>query len=43
MRDAKGRPTARARVLALVVAAGLVALSAPAVVSLVGWLAGLFW
>jgi len=43
MRDAKGRPSARARILALVVAAGMVVIFAPAIISLLGWLAGLVW
>lgn len=43
MRDADGRPTTRVRMLALLVAVGMLALFAPAVISLVGWLAGLVW
>lgn len=43
MRDSNGRPTARVRLIALLAAVGLLALSAPAIVPLVRWLAGLVW
>ncbi|HEX6337176.1 MAG TPA: hypothetical protein VFZ85_09495 [Jiangellaceae bacterium] len=43
MRDPTGRPRARVRVIALLAAAGLIALTAPAIIPVVRWLAGLFW
>ncbi len=43
MRDEDGRPTARVRLIALLAAAGLVALSAPVVVPLLRWIADLIW
>ena len=43
MRDSTGRPSTRVRVIALLAAAGLIAITAPAIIPLVRWLAGLFW
>lgn len=43
LRDEDGRPTARVRLIALLAAAGLVALSAPVVVPLLRWIADLIW
>jgi hypothetical protein len=43
MRDSDGRPKGRVRVIALLAAIGLIAMSAPAVVPLVRWIADLVW
>lgn len=43
LRDPDGRPTARVRLVALLAAVGLVALSAPAIVYVVGWIVDLVW
>jgi hypothetical protein len=42
LRDRDGGPAVAVRVLALLVAVGLVALAAPAAVPVVRWLVGLF-
>jgi hypothetical protein len=43
LRDHDGRPTAQVRLIALLAVVGLVALSAPAIVSVVRWIADLVW
>lgn len=43
LRDPSGRPSTRVRVIALLAAAGLIALSAPAIIPVVRWLADLIW
>ncbi|HSI92821.1 MAG TPA: hypothetical protein VK925_04940 [Jiangellaceae bacterium] len=43
LRDSHGRPTGQVRLIALLAAAGLVAISAPAIVGLIGWIADLIW
>ena len=43
LRDSTGRPSTRVRVIALLAAIGLIALTAPAIIPVVRWLAGLFW
>ena len=43
LRDSTGRPSTRVRVIALLAGVGLIAITAPAIIPLVRWLAGLFW
>jgi hypothetical protein len=43
LRDSTGRPSTRVRVIALLAVVGLIALTAPAIIPVVRWLAGLFW
>ncbi|HEU4541412.1 MAG TPA: hypothetical protein VFR23_09825 [Jiangellaceae bacterium] len=43
LRDPAGRPSTRTRVIAFLAAVGLIALSAPAIIPVVRWLAGLAW
>lgn len=43
LRDTDGRPTGQVRLIALLAAVGLIAISAPAIVGLIGWIADLIW
>lgn len=43
LRDQDGRPTGRVRLIALLAAVGLLALSAPAIVAVVSWVVDLVW
>jgi hypothetical protein len=43
LRDPSGRPSERTRVVALLVAVGLIVVTAPAIIVVVRWLAGLIW
>lgn len=43
LRDFDGRPTGQVRLIALLATAGLVAISAPAIVGLLRWIADLIW
>jgi hypothetical protein len=43
LREPDGRPRVRTRLIALLAAVGLLGLSAPAIIPVVRWLAGLVW
>jgi hypothetical protein len=43
LRDSHGRPTGQVRLIALLAAIGLIAISAPAVLALLRWITDLVW